>query len=171
MTWDKRKDINKTKFLYLWKDVKRMLVIIGKIMNKENKVEAVRIFDTVNSTCKDYSIKRARKAVRLGLEIIGLRKSNNAVNFENTNLFSFSKVTKINGSGFPLDNNDMKLVYSGWRGFAEMKRYYVIDYKGIEAEVNEEQFLNMVKNKMVNGASMSNSGRVYLYNKLDEERY
>lgn len=148
-----------------------MLIIIAKIVNKEDKVEAVRVYDTINGTCKDYSIQRARKAVRLGLEVIGLKYTSNGVNFENTNIFSFAKLPRINGAGIPLSDDATKMVYSGWRGFAELKKYYVIDYKGIEAELTEEQFISLAERKLINGVCYTPAKKIFFYSKLNRERF
>lgn len=149
-----------------------MLIVIAKILDDNKKVEACRVINTATLKADIVSAQKLKGLVREGQEIIGFCKSyNNKVYTEGKNRFNYSKVPELNGAGDLKNPKDARLltVY-GWKGFAEMKKYYLFNYKGDIEVLDAEQFTKEVQAGNVNGATPNNkTGRPMLSTALDIE--
>jgi len=142
-----------------------MLVIIGKIENTNGRLEACRVVDTETLEVKDVSMKRIRKSVTEGVRVKGLiATSHTDLYSENVRKatvkekglkFRWGKIPQLNGSGQLINSADEKyLTVYGWKGFAEAKKYYLLNYKGEQIILDLKNFTEKVKRDEVNGATM-----------------
>ena len=158
-----------------------MLIIIGKIETSDGKPEAYRLMDTETRVVKDISAERIKNAVKADVKIKGFVKVDvedplkggvkGAVRKEKNSTWKYSKVALLNGSGELVKEEQSKLltVY-GWHGFAEVKKYHLLNYKGEEIILNVQEFKDKVAAGLVNGATInSRTGKVIVARDLDVE--
>ena len=113
-----------------------MLVIIGRIVNENNEIEACRILDTNSNETRIISVGRIKRAIldnpnnRIkGFKSVDVRDYFNGrirrhVIREKSNTYNLMKCPALNGAGElrnPAESN--LLVYGGWKGYAEMKKH------------------------------------------------
>lgn len=163
-----------------------MYVVIGKIEaqgNNVSKLEACRIFDTDTKEVKDISITKIRKALKNGVRVVGFKIMYNIdattkkgavrsnVSRNNTAKFRWRNIPRLTGKGELINTEDAKyMTVIGWSGFAEMKKYHLIDWQGKETLINIEEFIEKVKAEEVNGVSYdSKYNKPLLSKELNEE--
>lgn len=157
-----------------------MYIIIGQIDSNEkvNTIEACRIIDTETKEIKDIYIERIKQSVKNGVKVVGL-KAYNKVNWRSNKKsmivkkeirrFDWEKIPKLNGAGQLLNDEDARFVtVYGWSGFAEMKRYHVINYEGEETLLTIDELRNKISNNEVNGAILHNN-KVQILEELSKE--
>lgn len=163
------------------------IVVIGKIQ-KDNKasIEACRLIDTVSKEMHDLSLERIKLLIKSGVQIKGFVLTEPCENYcikkkaadkvlkkENTNQFRFSRVPMLRGSGELINTSDNRfLTVYGWKGFAELKEYYLFNYKGETTILSQAEFEDKVRKQEINGASINpKTNKVIISKSLSLEIY
>lgn len=157
-----------------------MKIVIAKILTDTGSIEACRVFDTITKTTEELSLKKIRVLINSGETIVGFKithvnnylKANVKCNLiKERGKFSFNKVPVITGSGDLVNKSDAdKLTVYGWKGFAEAKKYFCLDYTGKEVTLSVEEFKQKVTEDKINGAMMNpKTGKPNILNLLDNE--
>lgn len=152
-----------------------MLIAIGRINDTVNRLEAVKVFDTSTQNYQIVSYKKLKLAIRKGYTVKGfkIRESislRGAVEKESNNCWRFNRIPLINGSGQLVNEADAEnIVVFGWRGFAEAKEYYGVDYRGKVIAIKTDELLERIKKSKVNGACINSVGTISLSSELDNE--
>lgn len=157
-----------------------MKIVIAKILTDTGSIEACRVFDIFTKSTEELSLKKIRVLINSGETIVGFKTAhvNNYMSGNvKTNLikergkFSFNKVPVITGSGDLVNKSDAdKLTVYGWKGFAEAKKYFCLDYTGKEVTLSVEEFKQKVTEDKINGAMMNpKTGKPNILNLLDNE--
>lgn len=163
---------------------KVMLVVIAKITNSKNEVEACRILDTNSNETRLISVKRIKEAIlknpnnRIkGYRLVDVTDYFNGqlrkhIIREKSNTYNFTKCPNLNGSGELRNPADSKLlVYGGWKGYAECKKHYLYNYKGEETVADREQLVKLIKQNLVNGAVYDSiKDRIAISDELNHEK-
>ena len=161
-----------------------MLVIIGRVVNKNNEIEACRILDTNTKETRIISVGRIKGAIlsnsnnRIkGFKSVDVRdyfngKIRKHVIREKSNTYNLMKCPAMNGAGELLNPAESNLlVYGGWKGYAEVKKHYLYNYKGEEVVADREQLINLIKQNLVNGAIYDSSrDRLSISDDLNQEK-
>lgn len=155
-----------------------MKIIVGQILKTKTKVEAYQIYDTSTKTVELTSLEKCKNMVAAGNQIVGLKAERHfsytaGKDIINVNIergkFNMTKIPVINGKAELINPEDGELLtVIGWKGFAEEKKYHLVDYKGQIYQINTEEFENKVKDRKVNGAFIKN-GRLLIMNCLNKE--
>ncbi len=148
-----------------------MLVVIGKIEDSNGKLEACRLIDTETMNVGDISIKRIKDAVRSNTKIKGFAISRNndlyagrvreTVVRDKGLKFSWHRIPNLTGNGELINPEDNKYItLIGWKGFAEAKQYYLVNYKGELTKLNLKEFIAKIKADEINGALLSKNSEL-----------
>lgn len=152
-----------------------MLIAIGRINDTVNRLEAVKVFDTSTQNYQVVSYKKLKYALRKGHIIKGfkLRETTSlkdTIEKESNNCWRFNRIPLINGNGQLVDEKEKdNVVVFGWRGFAEVKEYHCVDYRGKVVAIKTDELLERIKEGKVNGACISSVGTISLSSELDNE--
>lgn len=154
-----------------------MQIIIARIKPDKRvrraftETEGYRIFDTDTREATIYTRQKVIDALKSGVKIKGLKISKKEYRLSRDNgVFSLCKVPFIDGFGNYIDTPSAKdrIVY-GYKGFAEAKKFYLVDHKGQTKVVPVDDFYKLVEQKEINGAKINN-GKITiaegLYNEL-----
>lgn len=155
-----------------------MKIIVGQILKGKNKVEAYQLYDTFTNKVELTSIEKCRNMVLQGRQVVGLRTDRHfsyavgkdmlSVKVERGN-FNMTKTPVINGKAELINPEDGELLtVIGWKGFAEEKKYHLVDYKGKHYQLDPEEFEKKVKERKINGAFIKN-GNVLIMPCLNKE--
>lgn len=156
-----------------------MYVVIAKILSADGKIEACRIYDPETLEVGIFSTRKIRKHVREGGTVVGFKTAYTIVNekvkvqiSKERGKFNFSKIPEIDGKGDLKDLEDMdQMTVVGWNGFAEMKKYLCVDYKGTVNMIPVDEFKQKVKENKINGAIFNDrTGKCMILGALDIER-
>ena len=148
-----------------------MLIVIGKIENSNGKLEACRLIDTETMNVRDISIKRIKDAVRSGTKIKGFTITRNndlySGNIRETVVrdkgtkFSWNRIPNLTGIGELINQDDANnLTVIGWKGFAEAKQYYLVNYKGEQIKLSLTEFIEKLKSDEINGAILNTNSSI-----------
>lgn len=141
-----------------------MIIVIGKIEDAGGVLEACRVIDSKTKEVKEISFEKIKKAMKEdGTQIKGFKlidktdynseKLKKSVVKEKTNKFNFNRIPRLNGAGELIDSTEEKqLTLFGWKGFAEMKRYHLFNYKGEEIVLDITELTEKVTAGEINGA-------------------
>lgn len=146
-----------------------MYVVIGKIETKDGnkiKLDACRIIDTDTREVMDISIVKIRNALRNGVHVLGF-KANYSLKATKENIkvhpevarsgdskFRWRNIPRLTGNGELVDAKDAKyMTVIGWHGFAEMKKYHLVDWQGKEVVLSLNEFIEKVQADEINGAA------------------
>lgn len=142
-----------------------MLVIIAKITNENNEIEACRVLDINTNETRIISVGRIKEALLKDSKnrVKGYRTADAQDYFkgevrkhvirEKSNTYYLMKCPSLNGAGELRDPAESNLlVYGGWKGYAECKKHYLYNYKGEETVADREQLIQLLKQNLVNGA-------------------
>lgn len=141
-----------------------MFIIIARIRS-DKKVrasfthdEAYRIFDTKTKKIKDVPRKTVVDAVKKGTKIKGLKTCPSTVGIiREKGSYSLNDIPFIDGYGNLINPEDArKLVVYGYKGFAEAKKFCVIDYKGKTDTYNISSFHDAIAHNNIIGAKLVN---------------
>lgn len=159
-----------------------MLIIIGKFLDADGKVEACRILETDTKETGDFSLKKIKDAMKANnsIHVKGLKLTEKEgikrdrvllVVKEKEMKFNFSKVPELKGSGdVARPEEERKITLVGWTGFSEMKKYHCVDYKGHVEVMDIAEFTKRVKANEVNGANYNpKTHRAVICNDLNIE--
>ena len=156
-----------------------MKIIVGQILKTKTKVEAYQIYDTSTKTVELTSYEKCKGMVAAGDQLVGLRTEKHfsyATGKEVITVkkergkFNMSKVPEINGAGELINPEDGRLLtVIGWKGFAEIKKYHLVDYKGQLHELSTKEFEEKVNRAEINGAYCSNN-HIIIMSCLNKER-
>lgn len=156
-----------------------MKIIVGQITKSKTKVEAFQVYDTSTGKVELISYEKCKNMVAAGDQLVGLRTEKHfsyATGKEVITVkkergkFNMIKVPVLNGVGELINPEDDRLLtVIGWKGFAEIKKYHLVDYKGQLHELSTKEFEEKVKVSEVNGAYCSNN-HIIIMSCLNKER-
>lgn len=157
-----------------------MKIVIAKVLTDTGNIEACRVFNVSTKSTEELSLKKIRALINSGETIVGFKIAN-VSNYIRGNIktnlvkergkFSFNKVPVITGSGNLVNKSDAdKLTVYGWKGFAEAKKYFCLDYAGKEVILSVEEFKQKVTEDKINGAMINTkTGKINILSLLDNE--
>ncbi len=141
-----------------FKDMQERYFIIGRVYEDEKlvgyKIYAAYKKKVLGLVTKEVASKELRDAKRAGQEliIVGLTVSESYTISEMRNCsYNINKLDKVNGKGHPIQvlGNYVLISFSG---FSENRKYRLINSKGYERIVYQEEFEVLLDEGKVNGA-------------------
>ena len=127
----------------------------GKIRRVFTETEGYRIFDSNTNKCEIVNQNNVKNSLKKGVTIKGLKLNENGSISKENGTFSLSKIPFIDGFGNYIEAKSVrnKTVY-GYKGFAEAKKFYLVDYTGKIYVTPVSEFYKMVERNEVNGAKI-----------------
>ena len=134
------------------------LFIIGRIL-EENKVVAYKLYNPTNKESRVYSKGDINKAAQKGINIVGLHVTQTGRVAETKDIFNVSKSDLLDGDGNPIDKPNTQAVISVI-GFSNKKQYRLVNSKGEESLVKQNELEDLIDQGKINGARRNNKGKI-----------
>ncbi len=147
------------------------LFIIGRLFEGK-KVVAYKIYNANEKKAGIYSRDNVYMEVKKGIHVTGLRLNTNGTISGLFSSFNVAKTDKVNGKGEPI-NDKGNYILIGIDGFLEATEYRLVNSRGDEKIVLQEEFETMVDGGKINGAARSTriKDKIVIYRDCGHREY